>query len=236
MTKQEILNNESLFQRACSAYVARYVSSCVSSMFYDMGQRADLTAQIFEIDEEEIYGWYCRDDWEEPVVDLINDADLDTLEEIADATSTWWSDIVSACPEPVERVEDYGDGESETFYIHEGLGVREEDEDDAKRAIQEAMIDELRAKVEAAVREDCAWQEIAESNRLEPSTTEVYEHWAVDNWFGHQLAKRGEIIFDFCGMTIWGRTTSGQAMCLDHVIRWMVRDLEDDHWLWGEIA
>lgn len=57
---------------------------------------------------------------------------------------------------------------------------------------------------------------------------EAYEHWLVDRWFGEQLDAHGEmVIFDFLGLEcIWGRTCTGQAILLDHVIGEIAEEME----------
>jgi hypothetical protein len=57
-----------------------------------------------------------------------------------------------------------------------------------------------------------------ELEREQEEGDEVYEHWIVDRWFAEKLAARDEVIFEFMGMTIWGRTCTGQAILLDGVI------------------
>ncbi len=48
---------------------------------------------------------------------------------------------------------------------------------------------------------------------------EAYEHWIVSDWLADKLIEHGEMVTkDFLGLTIWGRTTSGQAIFLDGVI------------------
>jgi hypothetical protein len=47
---------------------------------------------------------------------------------------------------------------------------------------------------------------------------EALEHWIVSDWLGRQLEKRGEMVMEFHGLTIWGRTTSGQQIICDGVI------------------
>jgi len=48
---------------------------------------------------------------------------------------------------------------------------------------------------------------------------EVLEHWIVDPWLAAKLSARGEAVQPFCGLWIWGRTTSGQAIHMDEVVR-----------------
>ena len=47
---------------------------------------------------------------------------------------------------------------------------------------------------------------------------EALEHWLVSNWLAERLREEGEMVIDFMDLTIWGRTTSGQAICIDTVI------------------
>lgn len=62
-------------------------------------------------------------------------------------------------------------------------------------------------------------QQFCESNDIDPYEWEVYEHWIVSDWLADQLAARGEKVNkDFAGLTVWARTTTGQAISLDGVI------------------
>ena len=48
---------------------------------------------------------------------------------------------------------------------------------------------------------------------------EALEFWIVSDWFAKKLADKGELItLDFLGLTIWGRTCSGQSISMDCVI------------------
>jgi hypothetical protein len=57
---------------------------------------------------------------------------------------------------------------------------------------------------------------------------EAYEHWLVDRRFGEKLEEHGEmVIYDFMGLeAIWGRTCTGQAICMDHVIGEIAEEME----------
>lgn len=59
------------------------------------------------------------------------------------------------------------------------------------------------------------------------SYAEVFEWWAVSDWFGEKLKEKGEVIIDTVwGKTYWGRCTTGQAICLDGVIFDIAYDME----------
>ena len=54
---------------------------------------------------------------------------------------------------------------------------------------------------------------------IEPYQREVFEHWAVTDWFADKLEAAGEKVDrDFAGLCIWARTTTGQAIYADAVI------------------
>ena len=55
---------------------------------------------------------------------------------------------------------------------------------------------------------------------------EALEHWLVSAWLAHRLREEGEMVIDFLDLTIWGRTTSGQAISIDSVIE----DIYNKNW------
>ena len=56
---------------------------------------------------------------------------------------------------------------------------------------------------------------------------EALEHWIISDWLADKLEAYGELITkDFLGLTIWGRTCSGQAILLDWVISKICDDLD----------
>ena len=55
---------------------------------------------------------------------------------------------------------------------------------------------------------------------------EALEHWLVSNWLAERLREEGEMFIDFMDLTIWGRTTSGQAIYIDSVIE----DIYNKNW------
>ena len=59
---------------------------------------------------------------------------------------------------------------------------------------------------------------------------EVYEHWIVSGWLARKLKGRGEVTGDLCGLTIWGRCTTGQSICLDRVIQNLAIELWQEEW------
>ena len=63
------------------------------------------------------------------------------------------------------------------------------------------------------------WQECCDYLRLDSDTVEAYEHWIVSDWLARELEALGEMVtYDFLGLTIWGRATTGQQISADYVI------------------
>ena len=53
----------------------------------------------------------------------------------------------------------------------------------------------------------------------DPYQIEVFEHWAVSDWFADKLIAAGEKVDkDFAGLCVWARTTTGQAIYADSVV------------------
>lgn len=70
-------------------------------------------------------------------------------------------------------------------------------------------------------------QTACEIDGLDPYQCEAYEHWIVSDWLADKLEAKGEMIVrDFLGLTIWGRTTSGQAIYIDGVIEEIMADMQ----------
>jgi hypothetical protein len=64
-----------------------------------------------------------------------------------------------------------------------------------------------------------------EEEGAEPTYSEALEHWIVTDWFGDELKKRGEMVGEILNLTIWGRTTSGQAISMDYVVQDVLKDI-----------
>lgn len=85
----------------------------------------------------------------------------------------------------------------------------------------------LAQKLEGYVRENNHWQEFADEFQIDPETVEAYEHWIVTDWMAKRLEEKGEMVaYDICGLTIWGRTTTGQAIYMDSVIQEIYKELQ----------
>lgn len=229
MTKQEIIADESKFQRVCGLWVSRNIGECVSSLMSDVGRNLEECSKIFDFDYDEAFGWFQSEDYEYVVDSFIDDADLDDLETIANMVGDW-EDAIADVPTAV-AVEDEPNDET---WVIESLGLRGEDEDDVNQEALEASIKEIRTKVKAMITSGAEYAEIGQHFNLECDYTEVYEHWLCDNYTASVLKSHGETVFEFAGLTVWARTTSGQSISIDHVIRSVIRGLDDDHYLFQE--
>jgi hypothetical protein len=53
----------------------------------------------------------------------------------------------------------------------------------------------------------------------EPELVEALQHWIVSPFLGGKLKEQGEMVGNVHGLTIWGRTTCGQTIEMDHVFK-----------------
>ena len=214
MTKQEIINDEILFQRACGLWVERNIGQCVSSLMYNVGQNLDECSRIFDFDYDEALGWFQKEDYESVVDIFIDDADLDDLETIADMVGDWEGSVYSVL------------GMSPEEYAAEETSEEDQTED----------LKALRPKVKALITNDSEYAEIGRHFDLDPDYDEVYEHWIVNSsWAADDLRAYGQIVFEFGGLTIFGRCATGQSLSLDGWVRRLMRDLPEDHWIWSAV-
>lgn len=108
--------------------------------------------------------------------------------------------------------------------LPEGFADEPEDFDN----VTPAELETMRAAVVQALDDSDEWQEFCEDQRSEPDATEAYEHWHVSGWLSRRLDEQGEMVGEVYGMPIWGRTCSGQAICMDHVILSIAKTLVDE--------
>jgi len=214
MTKQEIIQDETLFQRACGLWVERNIGHCVSSLMYDVGRNLEECSRIFDFDYDEAFGWFQREDYESVVDIFIDDADLDDLETIADMVGDWEGSVYSVL------------GMSPEEYAAEETSEEDQTED----------LKALRTKVKALITNDSEYAEIGQHFNLDPDYNQIYEHWIIpEGWTARELKDEGQVVFDFGGMTIWGRMTTGQCISLDGVTARIVKSLPEDHWIWSAV-
>lgn len=65
-----------------------------------------------------------------------------------------------------------------------------------------------------------------EFEALDQEGQEIFEWWMVTNWLGEKLKEKGKAVVSDGLNTYWGRTTTGQAILLDHVISEICSEME----------
>jgi len=270
MTKNDIVVDgkvvdESEFQRACDRYVQQNIVCCVSSLMYDIGKNLEQSAEIFDFDCDEAYGWFSRPDYETAATNFIENADLDDLETIADEHGYWDAvvgEVKGALGDKLLNhykitYHDAGDisGDSESYeeywavseadaikqfkasrFCNEDTEVTDievdEEHEDWFETQPEAM-DLLREGVAKLVTTNQEYQWVCENFNQDYDYDEVYEHWVVQEQFARELRDQGYVVFEFGGMTVYGRMTTGQSMSLDWNVRNAVMQMPDYAYVWG---
>ncbi len=102
--------------------------------------------------------------------------------------------------------------------------------DDSPDAVEEFLLHDSYHGIKQEEWADMAFDEretLASNNGFDPEPIEIYEYWIISDWLAGKLEQEwGEIIVrDYHGLTIWGRTTTGQAISLDAVIQNIHRNL-----------
>lgn len=156
-----------------------------------------LLAEFLELiangDPSDVSGWFGS-----AASDYLNDVDYDQQDE-SDV------DYINRVKHAIKSYFADHDNYSEFVdYINENLDTSE---------FTENMMDyEIYCEIEG---ED----EFCSDNNLYPEENEVCEHWAISGWLEHQLKERGYTVETIGCTVIWGRGTTGQAICLDSVIQ-----------------
>lgn len=68
--------------------------------------------------------------------------------------------------------------------------------------------------------------EIDDLKRLELEEAEIFEWWIVTSWLGRKLEEKGYPVVERSMGWLWGRTTTGQSISIDYVIREICQDME----------
>ena len=97
--------------------------------------------------------------------------------------------------------------------------------DDSTEAVEEYLMHQ--SGLEAVAWHELPFDEreaLAREHGFEPEPQEVYEWWVVTSYVAECLSQIGQPILENDFGTWWGRTCSGQAIYMDHVIRKLLRD------------
>lgn len=188
--------------------VDREILCCVSSLMSGVQKLlySRKFEEAFEEDSDSVNELFVSRNYESTARDYIDAADMADLETIVEEYG-YWGDMLAEVGETITN--------------------KDVDLDASDALTLEGLIDEsaeltklLREKVAKLVEDSAgAWKWICNEFNLDPDFDEVYEHWIVTSWLARKLAACGEITGEFAGLTIWGRCTTGQAICLDGVIQ-----------------
>lgn len=209
-------------QEASSQLVQKHVGRCVSGLVEGLLKAsAELDYKVFVdafgVDIDDLQKLCQRPDYESAAREFIFEADASDLESIVDNNGDW-SDVVKEVVPDVEEIDDDG-----TIYYTYGVGSeRFEDEDEARDTAIEAALPQLR---EAVWKITSDYEEVCNEHNLDYEYTEVYEYWVVSDWLARKLQEKGEIVGEVCGLTVWGRCTSGQSITIDGVIEAIALEL-----------
>lgn len=207
-------------QELASKLVQEHVICCVSSLIEGLMKVSNeldykLFADAFDIDIDDLQSLCQRPDYETAASDFIfNDADVVDLESVADEEGCWEDIVAEIAPEVVEDTEE-GEDSVTTYYTYAGTSESFEDEDEAKESAIESVMPAIR---EAVWKNVTDYESVCTNHGLDYEYTDVYEHWVVSDWLSRRLAEKGEVIGEVCGLTIWGRCTTGQSISIDAVV------------------
>lgn len=220
------MNNESKRQELATRLVQREVYYCVSSLVSTLStfvQNAPYEVQRSEgiSWEEDILPLMEMIDYEEAGTAHINECDdIDELESMADGVGYW----TDACQHAgYDDTQEYADSDGEMDTVDFQTWFDEHNTDDEKAT----ALDLLR---EYIVSNTSDWEEFCRDNEVDTDDyrCDVYEHWIVSDWLAGKLKARGYVTGELCGLTIYGRPTTGQSMCLDHNMQEIALEL------WGD--
>lgn len=215
------MSNSNL-QNALRDFVSREVIYCVSSLFYELIQKAE----HFPDEQDDLYALAQREDWQEPAEEegweevdgrfvFINDY----TDEIAILPDEDWEQL---CAMSGITPEDQEDPDYVAAAIDSGWELH-----------QDATFVNPEAK-ETSYAEH--WQDLCNEQWIDPYTREVFEHYVVSGWLGDKLKAHGEIVVEIFNMTIWGRCCTGQAIMLDGVIEEIYRELYPEKFADGKLV
>ena len=174
-----------------SRLVDREVVTCMSGFVSDLLQHSEACAAL-EIPYDDLMALAENRNAREGVEEWIRDFPPEVVDWLME-------DREEVVEEAYARCHNGQDGDYEQWL---------RDNRDIAREIANAYVAELDASdiEDVANRYDC-WE-----------VREVYEHWAVDKYLGEALEELGESVGSLYNWTIWGRTTTGQSISMDHVI------------------
>lgn len=213
-------------QELANRLVQQNVICCVSTLIEGLLKVSSeldykLFADAFDIDIDDLQSLCQKPDFETAARDFIfNDADAADLESIADDNGCW-EDILSEYVPEVKEAAEEAEDDSTTYYLYTGCTNPFDDEDEAREAAIESVMPAIRETVWKITYD---YEAICSNHGLDYEYTEALEYWVVSDWLSRKLAEKGEAIAEVCGLTVWGRCTSGQMIACDAVIEEIAKE------------
>lgn len=209
-------DTQELARRLVQQNVICCVSTLVEGLLKVSGELDyKLFTDAFDIDPDELSALYQKPNYETTARDFIfDDADRTDLESVANDNG-YWEDIVEEFVPEVKEVTEEGEDDSTTYYLYTGCTNPFDDEDEAREAAIESVMPTIR---EAVWKIATDYEAICIAHGLDYEYTEALEYWVVSSWLAWKLAEKGEAIAEVCGLTVWGRCTSGQSISIDGII------------------
>ena len=222
------MNFESKRQELASRLVDREIYYCVSSLV------GTLSTLALNCDSRVLRG-ECLD-WEEDILPLLESINYE------EAVRAWVMDSSGTDVESLESAVEMGgywenvvDASGYTTYLSEFTPTPEQEEAfdlqdwldaDSERdeKFRELVFEQLEST--SNMEELCHEFQVD----IDDFRDEVYEQWIVSDWLARKLKDKGETVGDLCGLTIWGRGTTGQSICLDRVIQNLAIELWQEEW------
>lgn len=212
-------------QELCGRITRQDVIYCVSSLIDGIVEASRTMhykqfEDAFNISPDDILDLLQKRDFEEPGTMFIRgDAEIAELQEIADHFGDWGDLLDKAVPQVVE--------DAEGVFSFAPFEEHFDDEDEAREAAVESVLKQLRKAVVNLVAD---WNWIGENYDIEPDYQDCYEHWIVSQWLARRLQERGEVVVEVAGVTVWGRTASGQSISCDYVIEQIAKNTWPEEW------
>ncbi len=229
MTEDTAVKNMIGEQKVCGRLVDREVLACLSSL-------VDRMSQSEEFMDEIMVAAYSSPDipvcLEAAVGDLCPEECREVLAEVMENCMEFL-----AVPEGCEDLRD-----SLLVYIDLDTDTDDAEQKEEERSTRDRTED-WREFLLMNMR-DMSYDELKGLTMLDidwsENIREPLEHWLVSGWLGSKLEEKDELVYDLYGLTVWGRTCSGQAIKMDGVIKEVARDMEImpgqkyyEHWLDG---
>ena len=222
------MNFESKRQELAERLVRDNIYYCVSSLVSTLSNLAQNCSSSVLRSE-------CLD-WEEDILPLLESINYE------EAVRAWVMDSSGTDVDSLESAVELGgywenvvDASGYTTYLSEFIPTPEQEEafDFQEWLDADSERDEkFRELVFAQLESTSDMEELCREFQVDTDDfrEDVYEHWIVSGWLSCKLKGRGEVTGDLCGLTIWGRCTTGQSICLDRVIQNLAIELWQEEW------